>query len=97
MLRGLVSVERHVELLVCRIEVNFGQREPWFTPPMPGFTFIDNLPLQNRVRGMLSLPRKVDCEVISTVSLCRAFSHTTSGLESSCLTVVYFLAVCRKW
>jgi len=44
--------------------VNFGQREPWFSPPMPGFMFIDNMPLQSRVRGMLSPPRKVDCEVI---------------------------------
>ena len=49
----------------CRFEVNFGQREPWFAPPMPGFKFIDNLPVQNRVRGMLSPPRKVDCEVIT--------------------------------
>jgi len=50
---------------VCRyrFEVNFGQREPWFAPPMPGFMFIDHLPLQSRVRGMLSPPRKADCEV----------------------------------
>ena len=46
-----------------RFEVNFGQREAWFGPPMPGFVFIDHMPLQNRVRGMLSPPRKADCEV----------------------------------
>ena len=61
----------------CRIEVNFGRREPWFPPPMPGFVFIDNMPVQSRVRGMLSPPRKVDCEVIipSSFLLWSAVTH----------------------
>ena len=53
----------------CRFEVNFGQREPRFTPPMPGFVFIDHMPLQSRVRGMIAPPRKADCEVIIAGSL----------------------------
>ena len=51
-------------ILLCgaRFEVNFGQREPWFPPP-PGYTFIDHVPAQLRVRGMIGPARQADCEV----------------------------------
>ena len=52
----------HVIMFYSRFEVNFGQRSPWFPPP-PGFTFIDNVPLDQRVRGMMGPLKKADCEV----------------------------------
>ena len=47
---------------LCRVELNFGQREPWFKPP-PGFEFIEQVPLHQRVRGMMAPAKVNDCEV----------------------------------
>jgi hypothetical protein len=52
----------HSDCASVRFEVNFGQREPYFPPPT-GFTFIDHLPLEEKIRGMISPARKADCEV----------------------------------
>ena len=47
---------------LCRVELNFGQRDPWFKPP-PGFEFIEQVPLHQRVRGMMAPAKVNDCEV----------------------------------
>ena len=44
------------------VEVNFGQRDPWFKPP-PGFVFIEQVPFHQRVRGMIPSSKASDCEV----------------------------------
>ena len=44
------------------VEVNFGQRDPWFKPP-PGFVFIEQVPFHQRVRGMIPPSKVSDCEV----------------------------------
>ncbi len=58
----------YVQCNVCpplstrRFEVNFGQKSPWFKPP-PGFVFLENVALHQRVRGLLPPTRPQDCEV----------------------------------
>ncbi|ELU18138.1 hypothetical protein CAPTEDRAFT_184820 [Capitella teleta] len=71
----------HILSKNCRFEVNFGQREPYFPPPS-GFTFIEHLPLEERVRGMLSPARKAECEIIMIVGLPGA-GKTTWSLKMS--------------
>uniref|UniRef100_A0AAR2M5N1 SAP domain-containing protein n=1 Tax=Pygocentrus nattereri TaxID=42514 RepID=A0AAR2M5N1_PYGNA len=59
----------HVLVKNCSIEFNFGQREEPFFPPPEGFTFIQDLPLQDRTRGSLGPATKADCEMLMMVGL----------------------------
>uniref|UniRef100_A0A8D2L9U6 Heterogeneous nuclear ribonucleoprotein U like 1 n=1 Tax=Varanus komodoensis TaxID=61221 RepID=A0A8D2L9U6_VARKO len=59
----------HVLVKNCAIEFNFGQREdPFFAVP-PGFTFIQHLPLSERVRGTIGPKSKMECEILMMVGL----------------------------
>lgn len=49
-------------LITCRFKVNFGQMDAWYPPPK-GFKYIGQLPLTERVRGMIAPASKSDCEV----------------------------------
>lgn len=53
----------HVLVKNCAIEFNFGQKEDAFFPVPPGFTFIQHLPLSERVRGTIGPKNKTECEV----------------------------------
>ncbi|KAL6463449.1 hypothetical protein MHYP_G00278400 [Metynnis hypsauchen] len=59
----------HVLVKNCSIEFNFGQREEPFFPPPEGFTFIQDLPLQDRTRGSLGPATKAECEMLMMVGL----------------------------
>lgn len=56
----------HVLVKNCAVEFNFGQREQALggpgVPP-PGFAFIQQLPLAERVRGTQGPKSKAECEV----------------------------------
>ncbi|XP_023817272.1 heterogeneous nuclear ribonucleoprotein U-like protein 1 isoform X2 [Oryzias latipes] len=59
----------HVLVKNCAVEFNFGQkREPYF-PPMEGYTFIHNLPLEEKIRGSKGPASKSDCEILMMVGL----------------------------
>ena len=56
----------HVLSKNCELEINFGQKEEPFFPVKEGFTFINDVPVEERTRGTLPPEKKEDCEV----SLC---------------------------
>uniref|UniRef100_A0A3P9J4D3 Heterogeneous nuclear ribonucleoprotein U like 1 n=1 Tax=Oryzias latipes TaxID=8090 RepID=A0A3P9J4D3_ORYLA len=59
----------HVLVKNCAVEFNFGQkREPYF-PSMEGYTFIHNLPLEEKIRGSKGPASKSDCEILMMVGL----------------------------
>uniref|UniRef100_A0A8C0JFF2 Heteroous nuclear ribonucleoprotein U like 1 n=1 Tax=Chelonoidis abingdonii TaxID=106734 RepID=A0A8C0JFF2_CHEAB len=59
----------HVLVKNCAIEFNFGQREDTYFPVPPGFTFIQHVPLAERIRGTIGPKSKAECEILMMVGL----------------------------
>ncbi|XP_064359023.1 heterogeneous nuclear ribonucleoprotein U-like protein 1 isoform X2 [Dromaius novaehollandiae] len=59
----------HVLVKNCAIEFNFGQRQDTYFSVPPGFTFIQHLPLAERVRGAVGPKSKAECEILMMVGL----------------------------
>jgi hypothetical protein len=53
----------------CAVEFNFGQRAEPYCSVLPGFTFIQHLPLSERIRGTVGPKSKAECEVSGTRKL----------------------------
>lgn len=53
----------HILVKNCAIEFNFGQKEEPYFPPPEGYTFIQELELQERSRGTVGPATKAECEV----------------------------------
>lgn len=56
----------HVLVKNCAVEFNFGQRAEPYCSVLPGFTFIQHLPLSERIRGTVGPKSKAECEVSGT-------------------------------
>ena len=60
----------HILTKNCCFEVNFGNRESW-AQPLPGFTNIGEVPLEDRIPGPKRPERKEDCEVCNILQKVR--------------------------
>uniref|UniRef100_A0A8C5QFA1 Heteroous nuclear ribonucleoprotein U like 1 n=1 Tax=Leptobrachium leishanense TaxID=445787 RepID=A0A8C5QFA1_9ANUR len=66
---GTNALFPHVLVKNCSVEFNFGQRAEPFCSIVPGFTFLQQVPPFERVRGSLPPKNKGECEIVMMMGL----------------------------
>uniref|UniRef100_A0A8C9EB09 B30.2/SPRY domain-containing protein n=1 Tax=Phocoena sinus TaxID=42100 RepID=A0A8C9EB09_PHOSS len=72
----------HVLVKNCAVEFNFGQRAELYCSVLPGYTFIQHLPLSERIRGTVGPKSKAECEILMMVGL-PATGKTTWAIKQA--------------
>uniref|UniRef100_A0A8C0E4C0 B30.2/SPRY domain-containing protein n=1 Tax=Balaenoptera musculus TaxID=9771 RepID=A0A8C0E4C0_BALMU len=70
----------HVLVKNCAVEFNFGQRAEPYCSVLPGYTFIQHLPLSERIQGTVGPKSKAECEILMMVGL-PATGETTWAMK----------------
>ncbi|XP_051900215.1 heterogeneous nuclear ribonucleoprotein U-like protein 1 [Pristis pectinata] len=72
----------HVLTKNCAVEFNFGQKEPWCRIP-DGFTYIQHVPVDQRIPGTTGPKTKAECEILMMVGLPAAGKTTWATMHAA--------------
>ncbi|XP_062916073.1 heterogeneous nuclear ribonucleoprotein U-like protein 1 [Mobula hypostoma] len=72
----------HVLSKNCAVEFNFGQKDPWCRIP-DGFTYIQHVPLDQRMLGTSGPKTKAECEILMMVGLPAAGKTTWAAMHAA--------------
>ncbi|XP_069764791.1 heterogeneous nuclear ribonucleoprotein U-like protein 1 [Narcine bancroftii] len=72
----------HVLTKNCAVEFNFGQKEPWCRIP-DGFTYIQHVPVDQRIPGTTGPKTKAECEILMMVGLPAAGKTTWAAMHAA--------------